>query len=72
MVQRGEMKLEDPVAKCLPRSVKIPTRNGKEIRQPGGMRGQLRKNERGQATALICHPYRGRFPDCEGKRVANP
>lgn len=31
MVQRGEMKLDDPVAKYLPKSVKMPTRNGKEI-----------------------------------------
>ncbi|MGD0383098.1 MAG: serine hydrolase [Thermoguttaceae bacterium] len=31
MVERGEMKLDDPVAKYLPKSVKMPTRNGKEI-----------------------------------------
>ena len=31
MVERGEMKLDDPVAKYLPESVKMPTRNGKEI-----------------------------------------
>jgi CubicO group peptidase (beta-lactamase class C family) len=31
MVERGEMKLDDPVAKYLPKSVKVPTRNGKEI-----------------------------------------
>lgn len=31
MVARGEMKLDDPVAKYLPDMVKIPTRNGKEI-----------------------------------------
>jgi CubicO group peptidase (beta-lactamase class C family)/GH35 family endo-1,4-beta-xylanase len=31
MIERGEMKLDDPVAKYLPASVKIPTRNGKEI-----------------------------------------
>ncbi len=31
MVQRGEMKLDDPVAKYLPNSVKMPTHNGKEI-----------------------------------------
>src|SRR5215207_4834600 len=31
MVERGEMKLDDPVAKYLPRSVSVPTRNGKEI-----------------------------------------
>ncbi len=31
MIQRGEMKLDDPVAKYLPMSVKMPTRNGKEI-----------------------------------------
>jgi serine-type D-Ala-D-Ala carboxypeptidase/endopeptidase len=31
MVERGEMKLDDPVAKYLPASVRIPTRNGKEI-----------------------------------------
>jgi D-alanyl-D-alanine-carboxypeptidase/D-alanyl-D-alanine-endopeptidase len=30
------------------------------------------KNDQGQATTLIYHQYRGRFPDCEGKRVANP
>ena len=31
MIERGEMKLDDPVAKCLPQSVRMPTRNGKEI-----------------------------------------
>ena len=31
MIERGEMKLDDPVAKYLPKSVKMPTRNGKEI-----------------------------------------
>ncbi|MDB6125003.1 MAG: hypothetical protein JWQ71_3996 [Pedosphaera sp.] len=31
MIQRGEMKLNDSVAKYLPASVKIPIRNGKEI-----------------------------------------
>ena len=31
MVERGEMKLDDPVAKYLPKSVKMPTRNGKQI-----------------------------------------
>ena len=31
MIERGEMKLDDPVAKYLPASVKLPTRNGKEI-----------------------------------------
>src|SRR6201981_1751129 len=31
MAQRGEMKLDDPVAKYLPKSVKMPTRNNKEI-----------------------------------------
>ena len=31
MVERGEMKLDDPVAKYLPESVKMPARNGKEI-----------------------------------------
>jgi CubicO group peptidase (beta-lactamase class C family) len=31
MVERGEMKLDDPVARYLPKSAKIPTRNGKEI-----------------------------------------
>jgi serine-type D-Ala-D-Ala carboxypeptidase/endopeptidase len=31
MVQRGEMKLDDPVAKYLPISVKMPTHDGKEI-----------------------------------------
>jgi CubicO group peptidase (beta-lactamase class C family) len=31
MVERGQMKLNDPVAKYLPRSVKMPTYNGKEI-----------------------------------------
>src|SRR5580698_8189530 len=31
MVERGEMKLDDPVAKYLPQSVKMPTYNGKEI-----------------------------------------
>jgi CubicO group peptidase (beta-lactamase class C family) len=31
IVERGEMKLDDPVAKYLPQSVRMPTRNGKEI-----------------------------------------
>ena len=31
MVERGEMKLDDPVAKYLPKSVKMPTHDGKEI-----------------------------------------
>ena len=31
MVECGEMKLDDPVAKYLPSSVKMPTRNSKEI-----------------------------------------
>ncbi|EEF60340.1 serine hydrolase [Pedosphaera parvula] len=31
MVQRGEVKLDDPVSKYLPTSVHMPTRNGKEI-----------------------------------------
>ncbi len=31
MIERGEMTLDDPVARYLPRSVKVPTRNGKEI-----------------------------------------
>ncbi len=31
MVQRGEMKLDDPVAKYLSESVKVPSRNGKQI-----------------------------------------
>ena len=31
MVERGEMKLDDPVAKYLPESVKIPTYHGKDI-----------------------------------------
>lgn len=31
MIDRGQMKLDDPVAKYLPESVKVPTRNGKEI-----------------------------------------
>ena len=31
MIERGEMKRDDPVAKYLPKSVKMPTRNGKEI-----------------------------------------
>jgi CubicO group peptidase (beta-lactamase class C family) len=31
MVERGELKLNDPAAKYLPTSVKMPTRGGKEI-----------------------------------------
>lgn len=31
MVQRGEVKFGDPVAKYLPGSVKVPTRNGRQI-----------------------------------------
>jgi len=31
MVEKGEVKLDDPVAKYLPESVKMPSRNGKQI-----------------------------------------
>ncbi len=31
MVARGEVKLDDPVAKYLPKDVKVPTRGGREI-----------------------------------------
>ncbi len=31
MVERGEMRLDDPVAKYSPNSVKVPARNGKQI-----------------------------------------
>src|SRR5881296_3518117 len=31
MVERGEVKLDDPIGKFLPASVKTPSRNGKEI-----------------------------------------
>ena len=31
MVERGEVSLNDPISKYLPKSVKTPTRNGKEI-----------------------------------------
>ena len=31
MVARGEVKLDDPVAKYLPQSVRVPSRNGKQI-----------------------------------------
>lgn len=31
MVARGEVRLEDPVAKYLPKSVLVPTRNGRQI-----------------------------------------
>src|SRR6266404_7440866 len=31
MVERGEVKLDDPVAKYLPESVKVPSRNGRQI-----------------------------------------
>jgi CubicO group peptidase (beta-lactamase class C family) len=31
MIERGEMKLDDPVAKYLPNSVRMPIHNGKEI-----------------------------------------
>ena len=31
MVERGEMKLDDPVVEHLPKSAKVPTRNGREI-----------------------------------------
>lgn len=31
MVVRGEVKLDDPVAKFLPEAVKVPSRNGREI-----------------------------------------
>jgi len=31
MVKRGKVRLDDPISKYLPKSVKTPTRNGKEI-----------------------------------------
>jgi serine-type D-Ala-D-Ala carboxypeptidase/endopeptidase len=31
MAQRGEVKLDDPIAKYLPQTVKVPERNGKQI-----------------------------------------
>lgn len=31
MVERGEVSLDDPISKYLPKSVKVPTRDGKEI-----------------------------------------
>jgi serine-type D-Ala-D-Ala carboxypeptidase/endopeptidase len=31
MVERGEVKLDDPVSKYLPKTVKMPSRNGREI-----------------------------------------
>ena len=31
MLERGEMKLDDPVAEYLPKSVRVPTRNGRQI-----------------------------------------
>jgi serine-type D-Ala-D-Ala carboxypeptidase/endopeptidase len=31
MIERGEMRLDDPLAKYLPPSVKVPKRNGREI-----------------------------------------
>lgn len=31
MVEEGKVKLEDPISKYLPESVKVPTRNGKQI-----------------------------------------
>ncbi len=31
MVERGEVNLDDPISKYLPKSVKVPTRDGKEI-----------------------------------------
>jgi CubicO group peptidase (beta-lactamase class C family) len=31
MIERGEMKLDDPVSKYLPKSVKMPSRHGKQI-----------------------------------------
>ncbi len=31
MAERGDLKLNDPISKFLPKSVKTPTRNGKEI-----------------------------------------
>jgi CubicO group peptidase (beta-lactamase class C family) len=30
-IERGEMKLDDPISKYLPPSVKVPTRNGRQI-----------------------------------------
>ena len=31
MIEHGEMKLDDPIVKYLPKSAKVPTRNGREI-----------------------------------------
>src|SRR6202453_5377633 len=30
MIERGEMKLDDPIVKYLPKLAKVPTRNGRE------------------------------------------
>ena len=32
MVARGEVKLDDPIAKYLPKTVRVPSRNGKQIK----------------------------------------
>lgn len=57
MVERGEVNLNDPISKYLPKTVKVPTRNGREItlldlatqtsglpRLPGNMRPRDQNN----------------------------
>lgn len=58
MVRRGEMKLDDPVAKYLPSSVRMPTRNGKQI--------TLRQ------LATHCSGLPGIPDNLEPKRADNP
>jgi len=31
MIEKGEVKPDDPVAKCVPATVKVPSRNGRQI-----------------------------------------
>ena len=59
MVERGEMKLDDPVAKYLPQSVRMPTRNGKEItlRQLATHSSGLPKWPDDLNPDLADHPY---------------
>ena len=39
MVERGEVKLDDPVSKFLPATVTVPGRNGRQIWRPLFLRG---------------------------------
>ena len=57
MIERGEMKLDDPVQKYLPNSVKMPTYQGKEITllHLATHTSGLPRDDDGQLYAFLSH-----------------